>query len=140
MTRQKRTILAAIVALSTGALALSGCMPAARVAEPTLTMKVGAAMQPAAQCISANLGQEMQDKHPRLDFYRNQAEITINAPRGGVLAFVTVEPDIYRGSIVKFYSGDLYWPSNQVSGVYPDLMRDNWHRAERAVQNCDKAA
>ncbi len=127
--------------LCAAAYALSaGCMPASRVAEPTLIMKVGSDYQPAARCISTGLGIEFRDKHPRLDFYRRQAEITLEAPRGGVLAFVTVEPDVYRGSVVKFYNGDLYWPNHEVSGVYPDLARDNWHRVERAVQNCDKVA
>jgi len=140
MTRQKAPIRAALSILIAGAVLLTGCMPAARVAEPTLTMKVGSAMQPAAQCILANLGQEMRDPHPRLDYYQNEAEITINAPRGGVLAFVTVEPDVYKGSVVRIYSGDLYWPNHAVSGVYPDTMRDNWHRMERAVNSCDKSA
>lgn len=119
---------------------LSACMPQERVAEPTLVMKVGSEVEPAAQCISTGLGIEFRDKHPRLDFYRGVAEITINAPRGGVLAFVTVEPDVYKGSVVSFHNGDLYWPDHEVSGVYPDLARDNWHRVERAVQNCDKTA
>jgi hypothetical protein len=42
--------------------------------------------------------------------------------------------------VVKFYNGELYWPNHEVSGVYPDTMRDNWHRVERAVQGCDKPA
>jgi hypothetical protein len=117
---------------------LAACMPQERVAEPTLVMKVGAEVEPAAQCITTGLGIEFRDKHPRLDFYRGVAEITINAPRGGVLAFLTVEPDVYKGSVVRFHNGDLYWPDREVSGVYPDIARDNWHRVERAVQNCDK--
>jgi hypothetical protein len=150
MTRQNRPILGVFPVLAAGLalpglvllslLLLGGCMPASKVAEPTLTMKVASDVQPAAQCISTGLGLEMRDKHPRLDFYRNQAEITIEAPRGGVLAFVTVEPDVYKGSVVKFYNGDLYWPRHDVSGAYPDLARDNWHRVERAVHNCDKGA
>ena len=129
-----KSVLIGIVACALTA----GCMPTERVAEPTLVMKVGSEYQPAAQCISTGLGIEFRDKHPRLDFYRSTAEITIEAPRGGVLAFVTVEPDVYRGSVVKYYNGDLYWPDHEVSGVYPDIARDNWHRVERAVQNCDK--
>jgi|GEM_PF-6131433 hypothetical protein len=150
MTRQKtplfgrpirRPLVSRSLALTIVAgLALGACMPAARVAEPTLTMKVGAAVEPAAQCISSGLATELRDPHPRVDFYRNEAEITINAPRGGVLAFLTVQPDVYKGSVVKFYNGELYWPNHEVSGVYPDTMRDNWHRIERAVQNCDKSA
>ncbi|MET1027922.1 MAG: hypothetical protein ABWY00_12185 [Dongiaceae bacterium] len=132
---------ALVIAAAAGLCALpAGCMPAQRVAEPTLVMKVGSDYQPAAQCISTGLGIEFRDKHPRLDFYRSTAEITIEAPRGGVLAFVTVEPDVYKGSVVRFYNGDLYWPDHEVSGVYPDIARDNWHRVERAVQNCDKVA
>lgn len=138
MTRQKPPILAAFLALATTALSLSACMPASRVAEPTLTMKVGPEVQPAAQCISTGLGLELRDEHPRVDYYRNEAEITIQAPRGGVLAFLTVEPDVYKGSVVKFYNGELYWPNHTSSGVYPDLMRDNWHRIERTVRSCDK--
>jgi predicted small secreted protein len=138
MTRQKRPILAAFPLLA-ASLLLSACMPASRVADPALTMKVGADVQSAAQCISTGLGIELRDKHPRLEFDRNEAEITIEAPRGGVLAFVTVEPDAYKGSVVKFYNGELYWPRHDVSGVYPDLARDNWHRVERTVHNCDKA-
>src|SRR5437879_4093680 len=107
------TVCAAAYALS------AGCMPAARVAEPALVMKVGSEYQPAAQCITTGLGIEFRDKHPRLDFYRREAEITLEAPRGGVLAFVTVEPDVYKGSVVKFYNGDLYWPKHEVSGIYP---------------------
>ena len=145
MTRQKsplssRTIRRPLALLTVSALSLGACMPAARVAEPTLTMKVGAAVEPAAQCISSGLAAELRDPHPRVDYYRNQAEITINAPRGGVLAFLTVQPDVYKGSVVKFYNGELYWPNHEVSGVYPDTMRDNWHRVERAIQSCDKKA
>lgn len=131
-------VLPKLLIWAAGAALAAGCMPASRVAEPTLTMKVGGNYQPAAKCISTGLGIEFRDPHPTLDFYRQTAEITLNAPRGGVLAFVTVEPDVYRGSVVKFYNGDLYWPNHEVSGVYPDLARDNWHRVERAVHNCDK--
>lgn len=145
MIRQKtplsgRPIRRPLVLMMISALSLGACMPEARVAEPTLTMKLGAAVEPAAQCISSGLATELRDPHPRVDYYRNQAEITINAPRGGVLAFLTVQPDVYKGSVVKFYNGELYWPNHEVSGVYPDTMRDNWHRVERAVQNCDKKA
>lgn len=135
----RSTVKSAIIGFVAGIL-LTGCMPTKRVAEPTLVMKVGSAYQPAAQCISTGLGIEFRDGHPRLDFYRGTAEITIEAPRGGMLAFVTVEPDVYKGSVVKFYNGDLYWPDKEVSGVYPDIARDNWHRVERAVHNCDKVA
>jgi hypothetical protein len=140
MTRQKSPLPSAFLAFATMALSLGACMPASRVAEPTLTMKVGSAVQPAAQCISTGLGLEMRDQHPRVDYYENEAEITIEAPRGGVLAFLTVEPDVYKGSVVKFYNGELYWPNHTSSGVYPDVMRDNWHRIERTVQGCDKPA
>jgi hypothetical protein len=140
MTRQKPPFLVLFAVLTACPLLLAGCMPASKVAEPTLTMKLGAEVQPAAQCISTGLGTELRDPHPRVDYYRNEAEITINAPRGGVLAFVTVEPDVYKGSVVKFYNGDLYWPNHESSGVYPDVARDNWHRVERAVHGCDKAA
>ncbi|TXH34800.1 MAG: hypothetical protein E6Q98_18130 [Rhodospirillaceae bacterium] len=135
----RRTFLGTFLVLASAA-SISACMPQERVAEPTLVMKVGSEVEPAAQCISTGLGIEFRDKHPRLDFYRGVAEITINAPRGGVLAFVTVEPDVYKGSVVSFHNGDLYWPDHEVSGVYPDVARDNWHRVERAVQNCDKTA
>lgn len=140
MTRQKPPFLAIFVALAAGPCLLAGCMPASKVAEPTLTMKVGAEVQPAAQCISTGLGTEFRDPHPRVDYYKNEAEITINAPRGGVIAFLTVEPDVYKGSVVNFYNGELYWPNHETSGVYPDLARDNWHRVERAVHGCDKPA
>lgn len=139
MTRQKTPIPGPLLMLA-AVLGLGACMPASRVAEPALTMKVGSAVEPAAQCISSGLATELRDPHPRVDYYRNQAEITINAPRGGVLAFLTVEPDVYKGSVVKFYNGELYWPNHEVSGMYPDTMRDNWHRIERAVHNCDKTA
>ena len=66
-------------------------------------------------------------------------EITINAPRGAMLGFITVEPIPSVGSTVTYYDGQLYWPSRVSSGVWPDVARDNWHRAERAITDCGKA-
>jgi hypothetical protein len=66
----------------------------------------------------------------------DSTEITVEAPRGGLLAFVTVDPLPSGDSHVTIYNGELYWPRRQVSGEIPDFLRDNWHRTERAVLAC----
>jgi hypothetical protein len=107
-------------------------------------MKLPGTTAQVTPCIANNLGKEFQDSVPVIEHGNTPGsrEITINAARGDVLGFVTVEPIPSGGSAITFYNGALYWPNRTTSGVFPDVARDNWHRAERAVLLCgrDQAA
>jgi hypothetical protein len=120
--------------------ALAACSSTAMMAKPDIVMQIPAATNTATACVAQGFGREFQDTFPSVEVVRDVSQISVNAPRGGLLAFVTVEPGPGGGSLVKFYNGDLYWPSTQTSGVFPDLARDNWHRAEKAITGCAKAA
>jgi hypothetical protein len=118
------------------ALALGACTPTSKVAEPDIVMKSAVIPQVLAPCLAYKLGQQFRDHRPSVDYYRGVHEIAIDSPRGEKLAFVTVESDRAGGSVVSFWNGDLYWPDHTVSGVWPDVMRDNWHRFENAENAC----
>jgi hypothetical protein len=135
--RASYAFLAGFLALG-AALALAGCTPTSLVAQPDIVMK--SALPPAtlAPCVADNLGRQMRDTRPKLVHYRGIHEISVTSPRGDLLAFMTVERDWANGSIVSFYNGDLYWPDRTTSGMFPDIARDNWHRAENAVIACQQ--
>ena len=93
--------------------------------------------------IAGNLCRELRDTLPVVNRgnTHDSTEIAVEAPRGGLLAFVTVDPLPSGDSHVTIYNGNLYWPRRNTSGVFPDFLRDNWHRTERAVLECtDKSA
>jgi hypothetical protein len=123
-----------------GAIALGGCTPTSLVAQPDMVMKSAVPPAVLAPCIAQDLGRQMRDPRPKLAYYRGIHEISVNSPRGDLLAFLTVEQDWASGSIVSFYNGDLYWPNRTTSGMFPDVARDNWHRAENAVLACQPQA
>src|SRR3954471_4571316 len=116
---------------------LTGC---AWVDNDPVAMKLPGTTQQVTPCVVAELGKEFRDGVPVVERGNtpNSAEITINAPRGAVLGFVTVEPIPSGGTAVTFYDGQLYWPNRTTSGVFPDSARDNWHRAERAILLCGR--
>jgi hypothetical protein len=118
---------------------LTGCQWADTSDQP-ITLKIATPTEQATPCLAESLGREFQDTLPIVDRGNMPGghEITVNAPRGGMVAFLTVEP-IYvgGGTKVTFYNGLLYWPRRNTSGVFPDVARDNWHRAERAILACD---
>lgn len=118
------------------AAGVGACTPTLKVAEPDIVMKSPVAPRSLTGCLATRLGEKFRDRRPIVDFYRGVHEITIDSPRGEKLAFVTVEPDLAGGSIVRFWNGDLYWPEHHISGVWPDVMRDNWHRFEAAQNAC----
>jgi hypothetical protein len=126
----RRSLLIALLAL------LAGCTSPEQQARPAITARILQPSQPAAACIAAGLGREFQDPSPQFEMFRDTAEISVRAPRGGLIAFVTVAPDPLGGTMVKFYNGELYWPRIEFSGIFPDIGRDNWHRAERAIRAC----
>ena len=117
--------------------ALTGC---AWVNNDPVAMKLPGNAGQVTPCIANNLGKEFQDTVPVVEHGNTPGsrEITINAPRGGPLGFVTIEPIPSGGSAVTYYDGKLYWPSRVTSGVFSDFARDNWHRAERAIADCGK--
>ena len=137
--RHSYALFAGFLTLGAGA-ALGGCTPTSLVAQPDIVME--SALPPAtlAPCVAENLGRQMRDARPKLVQYRGIHEISITSPRGDLLAFVTVERDWAGGSTISFYNGDLYWPDRAVSGMFPDIARDNWHRAENAVFACQPIA
>jgi len=108
-----------------------------------IAMKLPGTTAQLTPCIANNLGKEFQDTVPVIEHGNTPGsrEITINATRGAVVGFVTVEPIASGGSAITFYDGALYWPNRVTSGVFQDFGRDNWHRAERAILLCgrDKA-
>ena len=133
-----RSLLALAMAMGVGA-----CTPTVKVAEPDIVMKSPVPPKLLTPCLATRLGENFRDRRPIVDYYRGVHEITIDSPRGEKLAFVTVESDYAGGSTVRFWNGDLYWPDHTVSGVWPDIARDNWHRfeaAENACQPVPKAA
>jgi len=115
--------------------ALSGC---AWVDNEPIEMKVQGTTAQTTPCIAGNLSKEFQDALPVVDRgnTHDSTQISVEAPRGGLLAFVTIEPLPSGDSHVTIYNGDLYWPRRNTSGVFPDFLRDNWHRTERAVAAC----
>ena len=119
--------------------ATGACTPTSKVAEPDIVMKSPVAPNVLAQCLAIKLGERFRDQRPTVDVYERIHEITIESPRGEKLAFVEVQSDYAGGSTVRFWNGDLYWPDHRVSGVFPDTMRDNWHRFEWAERDCQPA-
>ena len=130
--------MSAGLALATAFL-LSGCVPTERVAQPDLILKSSLPPDAMAPCLARQLGRQFGDREPDIKLVADHYEIEINAPRGNLIGFVTVEAREELGSRIYFYNGDLYWPDRQTSGVYPDIARDNWHRAERAFDACEGA-
>jgi hypothetical protein len=130
--RKHPALLAALAALTIGA-----CTPTSKVAEPDIVMKSAVPPQVLVPCVATKLGQQFRDRRPTVDYYRGVHEITIDSQRGEKLAFVTVESDYAGGSTISFWNGDLYWPNHITSGVWPDVMRDNWHRFEAAENACE---
>lgn len=137
--KRSYAVLAGFLAAQTVILGvLGGCTPTSLVAQPDIVMKSAIPPTALAPCVTAKLGESMRDTRPKLVSYRGIHEISVSSPRGDLLAFLTVEPDWSTGSIVSFYNGDLYWPDHTVSGMFPDVARDNWHRAENAVIACQQ--
>ena len=119
---------------------LTGC---AWTDNDPIEMKLHGTTAQTTPCIAGNLSQEFQDTLPVVNRgnIHDSTEISVEAPRGGLLAFVTVDPLPSGDSHVTIYNGNLYWTRRNTSGVFPDFLRDNWHRTERAVLACaDKAA
>jgi len=119
---------------------VSGC---AWMDNEPIEMKLLGSTAQTTPCIASSLSREFQDTVPVVDRgnTHESTQITVQAPRGGLLAFLTIEPLPSGDSNVTIYNGDLYWPRRQVSGEIPDFLRDNWHRTERAVAACaNKAA
>lgn len=119
-------------------LALSACTPTSLVAQPDIVMESAIPPATLAPCVAEKLGRQMRDTMPKLVAYRGIHEISVTSPRGDLLAFLTVEPNWSTGSVVSFYNGDLYWPDRTANGMFPDVARDNWHRAENAVLACQQ--
>ncbi|HKP24553.1 MAG TPA: hypothetical protein VJV39_11870 [Dongiaceae bacterium] len=130
----------AFLALLAVLAATVACTPTSKVAEPDIVMKSPVAPNVLTQCLAIKLGQNFRDQRPIVDTYAGIHEITIESPRGEKLAFVEVQSDYAGGSTVRFWDGDLYWPDHRVSGVWPDVMRDNWHRFEAAERDCQPTA
>jgi hypothetical protein len=118
---------------------LSGC---AWMNNAPIEMKLQGSTAQTTPCIAGNLSREFQDVLPVVNRgnTHDSIEISVEAPRGGLLAFVTIDPLPSGDSHVTIYNGDLYWPRRNTSGVFPDFLRDNWHRTERAVVACQKQA
>jgi hypothetical protein len=132
MRRPYRSLL--IISLIQG---LAGC---AWVNNDPIGMKLPGTTAQVTPCIANNLGKEFQDTVPVVEHGNTPGsrEITINAARGAMVGFVTVEPIASGGSAITYYDGKLYWPNRVSSGVWPDFARDNWHRAERAILLCGR--
>lgn len=133
---KRRPALLAAPLLAAALAATGACTPTSKVAEPDIVMKSPVAPNVLAQCLAYKLGERFRDQRPVVDIYGGIHEITIESPRGEKLAFVEVQSDYAGGSTVRFWNGDLYWPDHRVSGVFPDVMRDNWHRFEWAERDC----
>lgn len=117
-------------------LGAGACTSTSLLAKPDITARIDQPPQVMAGCLASTLANEFRGAQPDLLVFGPKSEISVYAPRGGLIAFVTIEPHPNNKSIVKFYNGDLYWPVDQVSGVFPDLARDNWHRGDAAIRAC----
>jgi hypothetical protein len=138
--RKRPAFLAAPLLAVLAVVGLGACTPASKVAEPDIVAKSRVAPGVLASCLAIELGRNFRDRRPTVGLYRGIHEITVDSPRGEKLAFVEVEADRAGGSYVRFWNGDLYWPDPTASGVWPDVMRDNWHRFEAAHKACQPAA
>jgi hypothetical protein len=127
----RTTFLPLLLLLATGA-----CTSTDILAKPDITARLDQTPDVMANCLAGTLANEFRGTQPDLLFFGPKAEISVYAPRGGLVAFVTVEPHPNNKALVKFYNGDLYWPTHQVSGVFPDMARDNWHRGDAAIRAC----
>ncbi|MBK8157506.1 MAG: hypothetical protein IPK59_01395 [Rhodospirillaceae bacterium] len=127
--------LSLLLLLGTGA-----CTSTDLLAKPDITARLDQTPEVMANCLTTALANEFRGTMPDLLFFGPKAEISVYAPRGGLIAFMTVEPHPNNKSMVKFYNGDLYWPTHQVSGMFPDMARDNWHRADAAIRACAPVA
>lgn len=117
-------------------LLAGGCTSSELLAKPDITARIDQPPLVMAGCLNDSLAAEFPGAQPDLHGFPTKSEISLYAPRGGLIAFVTIEPHSNGKSLVKFYNGDLYWPTHQVSGVFPDMARDNWHRVEDALRAC----
>lgn len=115
--------------------ALSAC---AWIDDAPIEMKLTGSPLQTTPCIAGNLSREFRDNLPVVNRgnFHDSTEITVQAPRGYLLAFITVDLLPSGDSHVTIYNGRHYWPNRTTSGVFPDVARDNWHRAERAVLGC----
>jgi hypothetical protein len=120
----------------TAALLLGACTSTELLAKPDITARIDQPPMVMSGCLNDALANEFRGAYPDAQQYGPRTEISLYAPRGGLIAFITVEPHPNGKSLVKFYNGDLYWPEYQVSGVFPDMARDNWHRVEQALKTC----
>jgi hypothetical protein len=118
------------------ALILAGCTSTELLAKPDLTARIDQPPMIMSGCLNEALATQFPGAMPDLQQFGPKSEISLYAPRGGLVAFITVEPHPNGKSLVKFYNGDLYWPEHQVNGLFPDMARDNWHRVEKALQVC----
>ena len=121
-------------------LLLQGLAGCAWINNDPIGMKLPGTTAQVTPCIANNLGKEFQASVPVIEHGNSPGsrEITINAAGGDMLGFVTVEPIASGGSVITFYDGQLYWPNRTTGGVFPDYLRDNWHRAERAILLCGR--
>jgi hypothetical protein len=133
--RPRRVLLAILLTLQ----GLAGC---SWVNNEPMEFKVPGPTGQTTPCIASAMGKEFHDIIPVIGRGNvpGGTEITVEAPRGGLLAFVTVDPLPSGDSHVTVYQGNLYWPNHVTSGVFPDVARDNWHRAERAILQCNAKA
>jgi hypothetical protein len=113
-----------------------GCTSTEMLAKADITARIDQPPEVMADCLATALAAEFRGTAPDLLHFGPKSEISVYAPRGGLIAFVTVEPHPNGRSLVKFYNGDLYWPTHQASGVFPDMARDNWHRVDAAISAC----
>ena len=120
-------------------LTVSACTSREHLAKADISARIDQTPEILANCLAQALANEFRGAAPDLLFFGPKAEISVYAPRGGLIAFVTVEPHPNNKSLVKFYNGDLYWPIHQINGVFPDMARDNWHRADAAFRACAPA-
>lgn len=117
-------------------LGLAACTSTSLLAKPDITARIDQTPDVMAPCMASALATQFPGTEPDLLVFGPKSEISVYAPRGGLVAFVTVEPHPNNKSVVKFYNGDLYWPTHQVNGMFPDMARDNWHRADAAIKSC----
>lgn len=116
-------------------LFIPACVPRSRVAEPDIVARLPKPIQQSAHCLVKQLGYAFDDPLPDYEEYEKERTIALHSSRGNLLGFVSLLEENGH-SYVRYWNGNLRLDTPQISGYTSDILRDNWHRAEQAIEMC----
>ena len=114
---------------------LWGCVPTSYIAEPNLVLRHRKPPALLSPCLTDKLGIAFDDPLPDHQVYENEETIAVHSPRGKILAFVSLTEENGH-SLVRYWNGNMYRETKQISGYISDVTRDNWFRMEDALGAC----